>query len=233
MKARIAIALSLSLVVTTANAGIDKVYSPTVELGEIEFEMRGIYVSDDDAARDGAQKTKVALGYGISSRIFIEAYLEFEKPANGDYQLSGYELEGKFQLSEQGQYFADFGFLTEIEKTRGADEWELKIGPLIQKPFGNFMGTINLLGETKFGADVAQDGEWEFLRRAQVKYLASPNLEPGVEYYGDDGTQAFGPALYGKLNLKNSKIKWQAGWLVGLDSATPDNTIRWQFEWEF
>lgn len=229
----ILIALSLSLFATTANAGVDKVYGPTVELGEIELEMRGIYVSDDDAALDGAQKTKVALGYGITSRIFIEAYLQFEKPANGDYELAGYELEGKFQLTEQGQYFADFGLLTEIEKTRGADEWELKIGPLIQKPFGNFMGTINLLGETKFGGDVAQDGEWELLRTAQLKYLASASFEPGLEYYGDDGTQALGPAIYGKVNLKDSKIKWEAGWLVGLDSTTPDNIFRWQFEWEF
>lgn len=225
--------VALAMLSNLAHAGVDKVYSPTVELGEVELEMRGYYIADSDPALDGAQKTKIALGYGLTSRVFVEGYLQFQKAANGAYKLDGYELEGKFQLSEQGQYFADFGLLTEIEKTRGVDEWEFKIGPLIQKPFGNWMATINLLGETKFGADVAQSGEWEFLRRAQLKYLSSARFEPGVEYYGDDGTQAFGPAVYGKVNFSNSKLKWQAGWLVGLDSETADNTIRWQFEWEF
>jgi hypothetical protein len=171
--------------------------------------------------------------YGITSRIFIEGYLEFEKPANAGYELEAFEIEAKFQLSEQGEYFADFGLLTELEKVREADEWELKIGPLIQKPLGNWLATLNLLGETKFGSDVSASGKWEFLGRAQLKYLSSPRFEPGLEYYGDEGTQALGPAVYGRIDLSGSKILWQAGWMLGLDATTADNTIRWQFEWEF
>jgi hypothetical protein len=225
--------LVLLFATPVAFAGVDKVYGPLVEPGEIELEMRGYVVADGDEARDGEQKTKVGLGYGIASRLFVEAYLEFEKPANGDYELEAYELEAKLQLGEQGQYFADFGLLTELEKERGGDAWEFKIGPLMQKPFGNWMGTLNLLGETKFGSAVAASGHWEFLRRAQLKYLSSPRFEPGLEYYGDADTQALGPAVYGRIDLERTKILWQAGWLIGLDSATADNTLRWQFEWEF
>jgi hypothetical protein len=223
----------LAFVTQAAQAGVDKVYSPLVELGEIELEMRGIYAADGDASRDGAQNTKIGLGYGIASRVFVEGYLVFEKPAGGDYELEAYELEAKFQLSEQGQYFADFGLLTELEKVRDAAEWEFTAGPLFQKPVGNWMATVNLLGETKFGADAGESGDWEFLGRAQLKYLYSPRFEPGVEYYGDADTQALGPAAYGRIDFRRSKLRWQAGWLFGLDSATADNTIRWQFEWEF
>lgn len=233
MKQRHSILVTILFMAQPSFAGVDKVYSPLVELGEIELEMRGLLVEDRDASRDGAQKTKLGLGYGITSRIFIEGYLEFEKPANGGYELEAYEFEAKFQLSEQGQYFADFGLLTELEKVRQADEWEFKIGPLIQKPVGNWMGTLNLLGETKFGGDASERGEWELLGRAQLKYLSSPRFEPGLEYYGDEGTQALGPAVYGRIDLQRSKILWQAGWMIGLDSTTADNTIRWQFEWEF
>lgn len=226
--------LLLFLFATQASiAGVDKVYGPLVEPGEIELELRGHIVADGDDSRDGEQNTKIGLGYGIASRLFVEAYLEFTKPAMGDYGLEAYELEARIQLSEQGRYFADFGLLTELEKERGGDVWEFKIGPLVQKPFGNWMGTLNLLGETKFGADVGAGGEWEFLRRAQLKYLSSPRFEPGLEYYGDDDTQALGPAVYGRIDLDRTKILWQAGWLIGLDSGTADNTLRWQIEWEF
>jgi len=227
-----ALALGL-LAVPGAKAGIDKVYDPLVELGEVELEARGLYASDADPQRDGAQKTKIGLGYGLTSRVFIEGYVELEKPPVGDYEVEAYELEAKFQLTEQGRYFADFGLLTELEKVREADEWEFKLGPLIQKPFGNWMATLNLLGETKFGADAERSGDWEFLGRARLKYLSSPRFEPGIEYYVDDDTRALGPTAYGRLRLSGSEIHWQLGWLFGLDSSTADNTLRWQMEWEF
>jgi hypothetical protein len=233
MKARYFTLLITFFFTQISFAGVDKVYSPLVEQGEVELEMRGLFVDDSDPSRDGAQKTKLGIGYGITPRIFIEGYLEFEKPPAGTYKLEAYEIEAKFQLSEQGRYFADFGLLSELEKIRGADEWEMKIGPLIQKPIGNWMATLNLLGETKFGGDASASGEWELLGRAQIRYLSSPRFEPGLEYYGDDGTQALGPAVYGRIDLSGSKIKWQAGWMFGFDAATADNTIRWQFEWEF
>lgn len=233
MKRRCMLLVTLALIAHTSHAGIDKVYGPTVEAGEIELEMRGIYAIDSNAARDGAQKSKIALGYGIRPRIFVEGYLLFEKPANGDYTLEAYELETKFQLTEQGHYFADFGLLTEFEKTRGKDAWEFKIGPLIQKPFGNWMGTVNLLGETKFGNAASNSGEWEFLGSAQLKYLLSPRFEPGLEFYTDDDTRALGPVMVGRVNFNRSRMKWELGWLLGLNSGTADNTVRWQFELEF
>ena len=233
MRLRIFVLALAMLAMHSARAGIDKVYDPLVELGEVELETRGLYASDADPWRDGAAKTKIGIGYGLTSRMFIEGYAELEKPAMGDYEVEAYELEAKFQLTEQGRYFADFGLLTELEKARQANEWEFKVGPLIQKPFGNWMGTVNLLGETKFGADAEHSGDWEFLGRARLKYLSSPRFEPGFEYYTDDETEALGPAAYGRIRLSDSEIRWEFGWLFGLDSATADNTLRWQMEWEF
>lgn len=233
MKPRLLVLLVFLFMADPSFAGVDKVYSPLVELGEFELEMRGLIVVDSDASLDGAQKAKLGLGYGITSRIFIEGYVEFEKPADGSYELEAYEFEAKFQLSEQGQYFADFGLLTELERVRSADEWEFKIGPLIEKQMGTWLGTLNLFGETKFGSDVGSNGEWELLHRMQIRYLSSPRLEPGLEYYGDENTRAIGPTAYGRIDFRHAKILWQAGWMLGLDSGTADHTIRWQFEWEF
>ncbi len=162
MKLQYFAAGTILLIANTAYAGVDKVYGPNVEPGEIELELRGHYIDDNDPSWDGAQKSKIGVGYGIAPRVFVEGYLVFEKGANADYALEALEIEAKFQLSEQGEYFADFGLLTELEKVRAVDEWEFKVGPLIQKPIGNWLATLNLLGETKFGSDVSGSGEWEF-----------------------------------------------------------------------
>ncbi len=233
MKRQYWLLATLAMTTQASFAGVDKIYGPNVDAREFELEMRGISSADSGSVFDGAMKSKIGLGYGISSRIFVEGYLQFEEPVNGDYRLEAYEIEAKFQLTEKGKYFADVGLLTELEKSRDNDEWEPKIGPLIQKPFGNWIGTVNLFGETKFGADTIERGKWELIGRAQLKYRLSETFEPGLEFYGDDGTRALGPVMYGHFRLDSAKIGWQLGWLVGLDSVTADNTIRWQFELEF
>jgi len=59
-----------------------KVYSPIVEGGELEFEVRGSYDFDDRASKDGKQKYKYAVGYGVTDRWFTELYGEIEKRGN-------------------------------------------------------------------------------------------------------------------------------------------------------
>ncbi|HER34982.1 MAG: hypothetical protein JXJ30_00585 [Halothiobacillaceae bacterium] len=210
----------------TAVAGVDKVYDPYVEKGEVELEARGVHGLDS-----GEYKTKVGIGYGVTSRWFVEGYLIGEKE-DGDFEVEEAEIENKFQLSEQGQYWADFGLLVELEKAFDEDAWETKVGPLVQKQFGPVVATGNLLFEKKFGDDVAHS-EWETLGSAQLKYRLSPHLEPGIEYYGDEESHAVGPVLLGANPFGIEHVKWEAGLLFGLNDETEDHIFRWQLEYEF
>ena len=215
-----------TLATGTAFAGVDKVYDPYVEQGEVELEARGVHGLDS-----GEYKTKVGIGYGVTSRWFVEGYLIGEKE-DGDFEVEEGELENKFQLTEQGQYWADLGLLIELEKVFDEDAWEVKAGPLVTKQFGDVVATGNLLFEKKFGDDVTES-EWETLGSAQLKYRLSPNLEPGIEYYGDEDTHAVGPVLLGANPFGMEHVKWEAGLLFGLNDETEDSILRWQLEYEF
>lgn len=219
-------ALLLSFFVAPAFAGVDKVYSPTVEYGELEIEARGIYDLEDDF-----YKTKLGVGYGFTDFMFLEAYLVGEKE-DGEFEVEEAELEAKFQLSEQGEYWADFGLLVELEGSLEHDKYELKAGPIVQKQFGEWVATTNILLEKQFGDDKTED-EVEALGSFQLKYRMNEALEPAIEYYADEHTNAIGPVLLGFNRFSNSKMKWEFGVLFGLDDETPDATLRWLVEMEF
>ena len=209
-------------------AGVDKVYDPYVYQGEIEIEARGIHKFDDE----NAHKVKLGVGYGINSVWFIEGYAIAEQETGDHADITDVELENKFQLTEQGRYWADFGLLTELEKELGKDAWEFKAGPLVQKQIKNWIVTANFFLEKKFGSDVTDTGV-ELLGSAQLKYRLSPTLEPAVEYYGDETTHAIGPVLLGKNRLGKTPVKWELGVLKGLNRETPDINFRWLLELEF
>ncbi|MBU6508187.1 MAG: hypothetical protein KGQ82_11870, partial [Alphaproteobacteria bacterium] len=72
----------------------------------------------------------------------------------------------------------------------------------------------------------------------------NPFFEPGVEYYGNFNnivdrttmsgpTHRVGPVVVGLVNFyQYGKVKYEAGYLFGLNNATERGTIRWRFEYE-
>jgi len=211
-----------------ALAGVDKVYDPYVDEGELEIEVRGVHKFDDD----NEHKVKLGVGYGITSFWFMEGYAIFEQESGESGDIEEVELENKFQLTEQGQYWIDVGVLTELEKILDEDIWEFKIGPLFQKQIKDWVVTANFLMEKKFGSDNTED-EVELLGAAQLKYRLSPSLEPAMEYYGDEETHAIGPVLLGKYRFGQTPVKWELGVLKGLNGETADINFRWLLEVEF
>lgn len=217
----------------SAHAGIDKIYGTAVEQGEFEVEMRGVHVVDDDFL-EGASASLVGLGYGVNATWFVEGYVEVEDLPGESPEVEAYELENRFQLTEPGEHFADFGLLVEAEKVREQDIVELKGGPLVQKDFGNWTGKANLLFEKQFGDDKTED-EWEFIKRAQLKYRLSPAFEPGIEYHADEDTEAVGLVGMGTIPMGTggNNVKWLLGVYSGLNDETPDTQFRWELEFEF
>ncbi|WP_193162403.1 hypothetical protein [Microbulbifer hainanensis] len=220
-------ALAMALSSAPAFAGIDKVYSPQVELGELELEMRGVHGLNSSDAHE----VNFGIGYGVTQNWFVEGYLIGEKE-DGNFEIEEAEIESKFQLSETGEYWADFGALVELEKKLEEDVWEIKAGPIIQKRVGKIVATANILLEQQFGDDKTED-EVEPLGSFQLRYRMGPSLEPAVEYYADEYTQAAGPVLLGNNRFGNSTMKWELGVMFALNDETEDATLRWQAEFEF
>ena len=217
-----------------------KVYSPLVEEGELEFEMRGGYDFDDRASKDGKQVQKYAVGYGVTDRWFTELYGEIEQGATEDnFDFTAIEWENRYQLFDQGQYWLDAGLYFAYENSfeaKHADKIEGKL--LLEKPLVHFTHTVNLELEQEVGQyrtkDVKGATAWS------SRYRWKESLEPGIEWHADFGelnagnsfdeqTHQLGPVFYGKLF---DHFKYDIGYLFGVSDAAPDGTLKWILEYE-
>lgn len=240
-----AITLVTMVLVPAPAHATHKVYYPTVEKGETELELRGHITSDSDSALRNEQKYKIGVGHGINNFWFTELYGEVEKPAGVDnYEMESVEWENLFQLTPQGKYWADWGFLIEYSKARESGEPDkTALTPIMQKQLGQDLLTVNLTFENQSG-DNAADG-WQFAYAWQYRWHGDRKMEIGLEGYGETGdvddfnptdeqVHQVGPAIFGKLKTASGHAwKYGLGLLAGLTSATPAATLTGLFEYEF
>jgi hypothetical protein len=225
---------SMVLPLTAAADGlvIDKIYHPYVQPLEQELEWRASLQDRQPGQPDDLGLYRLAYGRAFGERWFGEVYVVGERSDAQDFEVSGYELEALRQLTEQGEYWADFGLLFELEKQDGLDIWEFSTGLLAEKEWGKWSGTANLFVAQEWGDDI--DDELETALGLQARYRYSPALEPALELYKGDGTFALGPAMLGDIKLQGrQKLHWEAGTIFGLDTVSPNLTWRLLLEFEF
>ncbi len=223
---RLSIGIMLSIMGITSvyanGTAIDKVYHPYVQALEREIEYRMI-------SADGEQKHRLGIGKSLSDRLFIEAYLI---TSNNSQSLDAFEIEAKWQLTEQGEYSADWGVVVELEKDRHDNNWEFATGLISVKEWGRWVGTANLFAIYEWGDTI--ENELESSLALQARYRYSRYFEPAIEFYSGQDTRGLGPAVMGDIKLSGrKKLHWEVGAIIGLDSKTPDNTWRLLTEFEF
>ncbi len=216
----------------------DTVYTPTVEQGETEFELRGGYRDYGDAPDEHA--FVFDLGYGVTNRWRTEAVLEYAAEGGEPGRLEALEWENMVVLTEPGKYWMDVGVLAEYEHTFAAGPDEIKIGPLFQKEFDSTIANLNFTFKHEVGSGAGNDTELDY--RWQLRWRGNEALEWGVQGFGDLGVldhlgdgaaHSAGPALFGVHRLAGrDKIRYNAAVLAGLNDAAPDATLRFQLEYE-
>jgi hypothetical protein len=121
-------ALAAALAVTNAVAGpADYVSVPNVTKGEreIDFKAGGIGRNDDPRVTAAS----LGFGYGVTDTWFSEIYGKYKRTGENGTTFDAFEWENKFQLTQQGQYPVDIGFITEIERPQDRSEgYEVKFG---------------------------------------------------------------------------------------------------------
>lgn len=213
--------------------GVDKVYHPYVQPLETEIEYRSVYQTDGDPLEDGVARHRFAIGRAVTDRVFVEGYLIGKETPLDGFELYAWELETKVQLTEQGEFWADWGVLFELEKERSESITELAAVLLMEKEITpTWIGTVNFGTEYEFGSDI--DNEFDFDVAAQLRYRFSERFEPGLEFYSDEITSAAGPVFQGVERFGIArKFYWEFGALFPLNKTTPDTTIRFMLEFEF
>jgi hypothetical protein len=227
------ILISASRLAWADGNSVDKVYHPYVLPLETEVEWRAIFQSDKDESLDSQQVQRLGFGTSFIEKWFTEIYIIGEKTGENDFNTSSVEIEAKVQLTEQGEYAADWGLLFELERNFDRNLVELAVGLLVEKEWGRWVGALNLFIEFERRDDKVSN-EIETISALQLRYRYSRLFEPALEFYTNQDTLALGPTIMGTARLGIAKkIHWELGVILGLDDRTPDQTIRALLEYEF
>lgn len=230
-----------------------ELHYPIIDYREFELEHNGDTTLDKaGSGKSNNQSYTVELGYAPFT--WWEPELEFDMAAapGQNWNYSATTFENTFQLTEQGKYWADLGFFAEYSHAASrANADNVTFGPLIQKQatdlFGLDLGhdtlhTLNLLFSKEVGRNRSDATPLAVAWQSRIEI--NQFLQPGFEYYGDFSSVAgvssaspvqhrLGPALVGQVNLfQYGKLKYEAGYLFGLNQATERGTIRWRLEYE-
>ena len=242
------------VLVSPARADFHVVSPYEIDLGELEIEHNGSDTVDPRAGFGNNQSYTIELGTGLTSWWHSEVELGFDNdPGNGQPTLlTQVVTENMFQLTEPGEYFADFGFYVEYGQTvthgAFAGSNELTFGPVIAKDIGRTTHTVNLFLTRQLGPDQTTSG-LDFSFAWQSRWNVWAPLSPAIEVYGDAGTLGrspsfpqqelrAGPVAVGKLKLSDlglghaGSLNYELGWLFGATQATAAGTLRWRLELE-
>jgi hypothetical protein len=90
----------------------------------------------------------------------------------------------------------------------------------------------NLVATQEWGSDVRD--ELETRLGLQARYRYSPAFEPAIEVYSGEDTRGMGPVALGMVRLGGKRqLRGEAGAIFGVDSKSPDTTLRFLLEFEF
>ncbi len=219
----------LSCQVLADGIAVDKVYHPYVLPNETEFEWRLLSRQTEESSLIGQ---RVAFGKALSETVMLETYLVGEKSKTEDFGLQAYEIELRWMLSEQGELWADWGMLFELEKQHGVDDWEVTSGILFEKEFGRTSLTLNGFIVYEWGEVRESELETEF--RLKYRYRLMPALQPAIEIYSGEDYLGIGPAVMGIYRVDRQKqFKWEAGFISEVSHSGKDHSFRLALEYEF
>lgn len=208
---------------------VDKVYHPYVLPNEKEFEWRLMSRQTEDNSLLGQ---RIAYGQSVSDSVVVEGYLVGEKTVEEDFDLQAYEIEVRWMLTEQGELWADWGMLFEVEKMHSSNDWEVTTGVLFEKEFGRTSLTMNLFGIYEWGDNIQDEVEVEF--RMKYRYRWIPQIQPAIEIYTGENFVGIGPAFMGIQRFDGKKqLKWEAAFISEISNAGKDHTLRVALEYEF
>lgn len=215
---------------------VDKVYHPYVLPNEQEVEWR-VISRQTDAGNLLTQR--IGYGHSVSEYLTLEGYLigSREEDRNGesyggDFALEAYEFEARLMLTDQGEYWADWGALFEFEKEHNEDNYEITSGLLVEKEFEKTSLTLNFFLVYEWGATIDQEWETEF--RAKYRYRWIPQIQPSIELYSGEDYLGVGPAFMGIQRFDGQKqLKWEAGFISEFSNSGKDHTFRFALEYEF
>ncbi|MES1928243.1 hypothetical protein SADO_03270 [Salinisphaera dokdonensis CL-ES53] len=235
----------------TADVGPDdEIYSPQVEAGELEAEIRYYDLGDNDT--NNTHETRIEIGYSPTDFWRASVSPVLVNGARSATHLHQIQIENVFALPGDGTgLWPDIGLFLSYEiGTIDDAEDELVIGPVLEKELGRWLLSANVFVDRAmvhepdvglsygwqarwtppagpFDLGVQGFGEHEFLAEDDEDdsaYPHAPRYAPG---------HRAGPALFAGMDIGDeSRLNWQLALLFGLDDDAADHTLRLAIEYE-
>lgn len=208
---------------------VDKVYHPYVLANEREMEWR---LFSHRESNNNKLAQRIAYGQSVTDKVMLEFYLVGERDIYNNFGLTSYEIEARWLLTEQGEYWADWGVLFEIEKDKQNHNWEVTSGVLFEKELGQSSLTLNAFIIYEWGNTITNEFETEFRLKYRYRYLEQ--LQPAIEVYSGENYLGMGPAFMGLQRFNGQKqLKWEVGFITGMNSRSKGHILRVAVEFEF
>ena len=221
--------------------GLDEVYSPNAEYGEVSLELAHARSFDGNPAKDGAKVGELTLEAGVSPRVVLAVSGEYSADPGNAMQLDAQQIEGRYQFFEPGEQWLDLGALMSYsfsKQTGTPDALEVKL--LLQKDVGKFTHTANIGFSQNVGTfpNLTDEADYSFIWSTRYRY--SESFQPGFEIQSDLGTgsqtgyfnqqeQYMGPSIQGKLF---GHLKYQVAYLFGVSDVAAQQALRLNLEYE-
>jgi hypothetical protein len=128
----------------------------------------------------------------MNDKFDFSIYQNFEQPADGAFQYSGYKLRARYKFGEKNQYLMDpllyFEYKGKPDFTKHVLEGKL----ILAKDYGSFNYAINPVFEIEY-----EDGEQEheFKYNAGSCYKINKLLSIGLEIKGGKNGHYLGPVI--------------------------------------
>lgn len=212
-----------------ATGVVDRVYKPNILPLERNLEWRLV---SRNAPSGNELLQRIGYGHALAEGLLVQGFVLGERDNNDQFGLAAYEIEVRWMLGQQGQYWADTAFLFEIEKNHHQDKYETSLGIINEKQWGRTILATNLITKHTFGQDVNNVLEAEF--RMQYRYLLTLEFQPALEIYSDRDFQGIGPGFMGVSKFSpRQHLKWELAFIKGVNGDNKDHTLRAGVEWTF
>jgi hypothetical protein len=171
--------------------------------------------------------------------------LVLEQRKHRDLKADAIEFENTFHVLPTDAYFVNAGLLVADEHSLRDDVQAVEFGPLVELPLGRLLNTGNAFFEKSFGDD-RESPTVGFEYAWQSVFDIWGGFGAGFEAFGeiekiandppstDEQEHRIGPVALFEADLgKWGEIGIELGFLFGLTDATPDNTFKFNLEYEW
>ena len=166
----------------------------TMERGKAEFEHYLTFKAPKMDSLAGSVTTvhNIEFEFGMNDKFDFSIYQNFEQPADGAFQYSGYKLRARYKFGEKNQYLMDPLLYFEYKGKPDFIKHVLEGKLILAKDYGSFNYAINPVFEIEY-KDGAQEHEFKY--NAGSCYKINKLLSIGLEIKGGKNGHYLGPVI--------------------------------------